>query len=106
MDWAVRLYDVTASFPDDERFGLVSQMRRAAVSVPSDTAEGYDRGSNKEFIQFLQIALGSNAELRTQLYLAQRLTKLDSAIAQELMEQTRVVSAQLAALIRTRESQF
>ncbi|MSU79315.1 MAG: four helix bundle protein [Gemmataceae bacterium] len=68
--FAKEVYRLTRSFPADEKYGLVSQMRRAAVSVPSNIAEGQARRSTKEFIQFISIAEGSVAELDTQLVLA------------------------------------
>ena len=67
---AKEVYRLTRTFPSDEKYGLVSQMRRAAVSVPSNIAEGQARRSTKEFIQFISIAEGSVAELDTQLVLA------------------------------------
>lgn len=73
MDLAKAIYGVTASFPTDERFGLVSQMRRAAVSVPSNIAEGQARHTTGEFIQFISHAEGSVAELETQTLLAVQL---------------------------------
>ena len=60
------VYRITKVFPADERFGLISQMRRAAVSIPSNVAEGFNRLGNKEYRQFLYIALGSCGELETQ----------------------------------------
>jgi four helix bundle protein len=67
---AKHTYELTARFPADERFGLVSQMRRAAVSVPSNIAEGQARHGTREFLQFLSHASGSLAELETQLLLS------------------------------------
>ena len=67
---AKSVYELTARFPTDERFGLVSQMRRAAVSVPSNIAEGQARQGTREFLQFLSHASGSLAELETQLLLS------------------------------------
>jgi four helix bundle protein len=64
------IYELTRSFPQDERFGLVTQMRRAAVSVPSNIAEGQSRHTRGEFIQFISHAEGSLAELETQLLIA------------------------------------
>ena len=73
------VYHDTARFPVEERFGLAAQMRRAAVSVPSNIAEGAARTSTREFSQFIGIACGSLAELETQVELAVRLGFIDSA---------------------------
>ncbi len=73
MDLAAAIYLLTRSFPKEELYGLVSQMRRAAVSVPSNIAEGAARDSPREFIQFLYISLSSLAELETQFLLSKRL---------------------------------
>ena len=70
MELTERIYKITPSFPAEEKFGLVSQMRRAAVSIPSNIAEGQARHTTKEFIQFISHAEGSVAELDTQLTLA------------------------------------
>ena len=68
-----RVYALTKRFPKDEMYGLSSQLRRAAVSIPSNVAEGHARQHNKEFKQFLHIALGSVAEVDTQLFIAREL---------------------------------
>ena len=73
MSLAKGIYKLTADFPKEETYGLVSQIRRAAVSIPSNIAEGAARNSNKEFIQFLYVSLGSLAELETQLLLSKEL---------------------------------
>jgi four helix bundle protein len=73
MNLAEEVYKLTESFPKEEIFGLTSQMRRAATSIPSNIAEGAARNSDKEFIQFLHVSLGSLAELETQLLLSRKL---------------------------------
>src|SRR5882724_917493 len=73
MDVAEQVYDLTKAFPDCERFGLISQLRRAAVSVPANIAEGNARSSTKEYLRYLSIAVGSLAEVETFLELALRL---------------------------------
>lgn len=70
MELASKVYSATKSFPQSELFGLVAQIRRCAVSIPSNIAEGYGRGTNKELVHFLYISLGSSNELDTQLTLA------------------------------------
>lgn len=74
IDLVLDVYSVTESLPDSEKFGLTSQLRRCAVSIPSNIAEGYSKKSNPEFIRFLRISYGSSAELETQLYIAKKLT--------------------------------
>ena len=75
LNFVTKIYKVTAEFPADEKFSLVSQMRRAAVSIPSNIAEGAARNSKKEFINFLHIAQGSAAELETQIFITSHLKK-------------------------------
>ena len=79
MQLVTEVYRVTGGFPDTEKFGLVSQMRRAAVSLPSNIAEGAGRGTDKEFSRFLQIARGSLFELETQIEIATRLGLISQA---------------------------
>lgn len=73
MDLVEEIYKLTYKFPDSERYGLTSQIRRAAISIPSNIAEGSGRKSDKELIQFISIALGSLTELETQYLIAVRL---------------------------------
>ncbi len=73
MDLVVEIYELTKDFPKTEMYGLVSQMRRCSVSIPSNIAEGSKRGTKKDFRQFLIIAFGSGAELETQIEIAKRL---------------------------------
>ncbi len=68
-----KIYEITKSLPTEEQFGLISQMRRCAVSIPSNIAEGRSRGTKKEYSQFLRISLGSCAELETQLLLMKKI---------------------------------
>ncbi len=84
MDLAVQVYEATAKFPREEVFGLTSQMRRAGVSTPSNIAEGQARNSTGEFKHFLGIALGSLAELETQVELSKRLQFLSKAQSEAL----------------------
>jgi len=84
----VEIYKMTAHFPSDERFGLAAQMRRAAVSIPSNLAEGSRRKTHKDFRKFVLIASGSGAELETQIALVERLSQFiatDVTPAKELL---------------------
>lgn len=73
IELAVKVYEIVQKFPKEERYGLVEQIKRSAVSIPSNIAEGAARNSKKEFMQFLSISLGSISELETQLIIADKL---------------------------------
>ena len=93
------VYQQTGSFPSDERFGLTNQMRRCSVSIPSNIAEGFGRGSDKELTQFLRISLGSSSELDTQLILSKELHYMDEKRYNELSALNEEVAKMLSSLI-------
>ncbi len=86
MELAKKIYIITVDFPKNEQYGITSQMRRAAVSVPSNIVEGSARNSDKEMVQFLYIAQGSLAELETQLLIAASIGYIDKASTNEVMD--------------------
>lgn len=97
-----QVYAITSHFPNEERFGLTNQLRRAAVSVPSNIAEGAARGSDADFLRFLYISRGSLSEIETQLLIAKNLNFLsDMQEVQQTIEQT---FAQLGGLIKHLET--
>jgi four helix bundle protein len=98
MDLVERIYRVTERFPQREMFGLAAQMQRAAVSIPSNIAEGHMRSHRREYLHFVSVAHGSLAELQTQIEIAQRLGYLALADSQDLLERTTVLSRQLHKL--------
>ena len=95
------VYQHTQSFPKEELYGLTSQMRRCAVSIPSNIAEGCGRRSDKELIQFLYISLGSASELETQLIISKELLYLDERSFNELSDFNNVVRKLLSALLNS-----
>lgn len=86
------IYEITKSFPTEEKFGLTSQIRRAAISIPANIAEGAARQSDKEFYNFLSISQGSASELETELLIAKNLKYLSSADYQKIYEEVKVKS--------------
>ena len=104
MALAKNVYRATIDFPSEERFGLVNQMRRAAVSIPSDIAEGHARSGVREFQRFVSIALGSVAELETQIILSTDLSYLVNQAKEDLLLQPDTVGKMLRGLHKSLET--
>ena len=98
LDFVTKIYKVTTKFPNEEKFGLVSQMRRAAVSIPSNIAEGAARNSKKEFINFLHIAQGSAAELETQILISRNLNFVSQHQTDPLLTELEEISKMIIGL--------
>ena len=94
------IYQTTESFPDKETYGIVSQMRRSAVSIPSNIAEGFMRRHNKEYKQFLYIALGSSAELETQIILSEQLGFLKNEQSKNILANINELNKMIIGLIK------
>ena len=107
MRITIKIYEILKSCKD---YGLKEQMQRAAVSIPSNIAEGFERQTNKEFVQFLYIAKGSSGELRTQMYIAKELKFITNEdftlIYTKIYTKLKQVSAMIANLIKTRKNNF
>ena len=101
VDFAEVVYTGTRSFPDAERFGLTSQMRRAAVSISSNIAEGTSRSSDADFAQFVEIAYGSLMEVVSQALLAQRLSFLDEQSLKTQYDKAEELARMLSGLRNT-----
>ena len=101
MTLAETCYRLTQSFPKEELYGMTSQIRRSAVSIPANIAEGCGRENRGEFIQFLRIAQGSPKELETHLLLALRVGFVNSAAVEPVLMQCEKQGKQLRALIRS-----
>lgn len=104
MELAEAVYEYTSRMPESERFGLVSQLRRAAISVPSNIAEGHARQSTADYVKFLRIARGSVAELSTQIELAVRLrlAPADPQLSDLVNEEARILQALVRSLMQPR----
>lgn len=95
------IYEITAKFPTSEIYGLTNQIRRAAISIPSNIAEGQGRNSAKEFTQFIAISLGSLGELETQLIIAQEIDYLTEEQLTPLLERLNIIKKMLKSLSNT-----
>jgi len=100
IDLVVIAYQATTGFPKSETYGLISQIRRAATSIPANIAEGYGRGSRKEYLQFLYIAQGSLKELETHFIVSEKLTYLTAAQTVRPLNQTDELGLMLGGLTR------
>jgi four helix bundle protein len=106
MDAVETVYAVSAEFPSTEKFGLTSQLRRAAVSIPSNIAEGYGRGTTQDYLRFLRIARGSLFEVDTQLLIAKRMGFLPHDQYEQVENQLAETGRVLAGLIKSIESRI
>ena len=100
IDLVEEIYKSTKSFPNEEIYGIISQMRRSAVSIPSNIAEGFMRQHNKEFKQFLFIALASSAETETQLIISKKLRYIDDKELIFLSERIDRLNRKIMSLIK------
>ncbi len=104
MDFALDIYGLLPYLPKEERFGLCDQMRRAAISVPSNIAEGQSRNSPNEFIHFLSISKGSLAELETQLILCGRLRYINEVKLNEFLSKISSIGRMIKSLMNNLHS--
>jgi len=103
MDLVEHVYEITKALPKEETYALTDQLKRAAVSIPSNIAEGQKRSGTKETIQFSYIALGSTAEVETQLIIISRLYKID---VRSLLDECEIISRMLTALTKSLKSRL
>ena len=101
IDLATQIYLTTRDFPKEEQFGLTHQLRKAAVSIPSNIAEGQARRTAKDFIHFCYISKGSTAEIDTQLTIAKRIEFIQADVADSLIEETLRISKMTQGLINS-----
>jgi four helix bundle protein len=94
-----KIYQISSTFPKEEIFGLTSQIRRAAISIPANIAEGWGRRLTKEFIQFLRIARGSLLELETHLLIAKNLSYIEAEIMDELLPKSEEINKMINGMI-------
>jgi len=101
MDLAVNVYMIVETFPKEEKYGLSAQIKRSAVSIPSNISEGAGRGSNKQFKYFLEVAMGSNNELQTQLELAVRFNYISQQTTELIIDEASQVYKMTLAFYNT-----
>jgi four helix bundle protein len=101
MDLVIAIYRITATFPKEERYSLVDQLRRAAVSVPSNIAEGHGRSRTGDYLRHLSVAVGSLNEVETQVQIAQRLEYIADDAQTQLLDSCNAIARMLGGLIRS-----
>jgi len=99
INYCKSIYNITSSFSVEEKFGIVSQIRRSAVSIPSNIAEGAGRNTNKEFARFLSISLGSQFELETQLIISEQIGQLSKSGLSPLIDEINEIQKMTRRLI-------
>ena len=106
MDLVIAVYSITKKFPSEEKFGLISQMNRSAVSIPSNIAEGWGRESTGNYLQFLRNSRASAMELETQLIISYKLGYIDKISFEEFENKINEVSRIIQGIIRSLNSKF
>ena len=101
IDLVSEIYEITKSFPKEEIYGLTNQIRRSAVSIPSNIAEGAGRNHDKEFIQFLYISLGSSSELETQIFICNNLKYIGEEQMNTILEKLYDIRKMLFGLLKS-----
>jgi len=101
IKYVTLIYKVTNSFPKEEMYGLTSQIRRCAISIPSNIAEGAARRSKLEFRQFLYIALSSGSELETQIIISRELNFINATSAGQLLDELSIIAKMVPGLIKS-----
>ena len=98
IELVVKVYRYSQKFPQEEIYGLTSQMRRSAISIPSNIAEGAARNSTKDYVRFLYISLGSLSELETQIIIASKLDYMDNPLEEKIIEIRKMLTALIKSL--------
>jgi four helix bundle protein len=105
-DLVLEIYRLTIKFPKEEMFCLVQQLRRAAISVPSNISEGASRNQKREFVRFLRISVGSLSEIETQTIISGKLNYLNETDQTRILGQTNKIRAQITGLIKCLEKKL
>ena len=101
MELVTEIYRATSSFPEEEKYGLTSQLRRSSVSIPSNISEGFGRNSQGDFKRFVNISMGSLFELQTQIEVARNLEFISKEIFENLYDHSREIERMMSSFIRT-----